>query len=768
VIGWSGMPLAGRACLVGLAAAAMVLPLWALPSAAATAVAGLMHLIALVAALVAMLRSARRGDPAGSRSRLLLAGSLAAVAAGSLIGLCLTVLTGSIPVPSLADPVTMAWVPLAIIGFWKMPRREGSGSGGGLQLIADGAVAVSALLFASYLWILAPVADTGRWTSLGEVVQLSYPVMDVFVAAGVLSLLPRARADMRAFLNCVACGLLLIVVSDSGSALLLAQRGVASFGWPDVTLQAGMVLLAFAARLRSRPVLCDRPASSVLDRNLPYIPIGLGAALGLLHVGLVGPLNLTQSALGAAMLLAVVWRQSLYAAALGTTAEAHRTAAVHDALTGLANRKAFMSRLTEHLSTPGAGPAAVVLFDLDGFKEVNDTLGHDAGDEVLVRFAAILSSVAEDGLAARLGGDEFALLVVADGEADPEVAARAIASTVNARCLNRAQGGPRGIRGSAGIAALLPDDSPSEAMRRADLAMYSAKHSGKHLAGPTVRVFAPALASQADRRNLLVAAIPGAAARGELHLVYQPLFRLGDGSLTGAEALLRWDHPLLGVVGPDEFIPLAEDAGHIGAVGAWVREQAVAQLAAWDRAGRHLPLLFINVAAAEFTCDMPADVAALLTKHGLSPTRLVLEITESRLPGASALDVIASLREQGVLMALDDFGTGYSSLAQLAHLPVDILKIDRDFIGNLGETTGRPILDAIVNLGRALGLTTVAEGIEDLAQAAEAANAGLDCAQGYLFSRPLPADALSELLVATTSPTLPSPRPEAQAARTIV
>ncbi|MFN2538753.1 MAG: putative bifunctional diguanylate cyclase/phosphodiesterase [Mycobacteriales bacterium] len=749
------LPVAVRAGLVALVGAALVAPLSWLPASTATAVAGAMHLVALVVALVAMVRSARRGDVVGARSRWCLAAALLAVAAGSLIGLALTILTGSIPVPSVADPVSLAWVPFAIYGFWKVPKREGAGAGGALQLMADIAVALTALLYASYLWILQPLANTGRWTPTGRAVELSYPLLDVTVAAMVLSLLPRARADMRAFLNVVACGLILIVVSDSGSVLLLAERGVASFGWPDVTLQAGMMLLAYAARMRSRTRLNERRASSVLDRNLPYLPIAVAGSLGLLHVALVGPLDLWQALMGAAMLVAIVWRQSLYASALAGTAEAHRSAAVTDALTGLANRKAFISRLTEHLSTPGVGPAAVVLFDLDGFKEVNDTLGHDAGDEVLIAFAAALTSAAGGGLAARLGGDEFALLVVADG--DPVSMAADVATQVNARSFSRVHGGPRGIRGSAGVAALLAGDTPSEAMRRADLAMYAAKQSGRS----GVQVFTPSLAAKADRRSLLVAALPGAAARGELHLVYQPLFRLNDGQLTGAEVLLRWDHPLLGAVGPDEFIPIAEDAGHIGGLGAWVREQSLAQVAAWDRAGLQLPRLFVNVAAAEFVPELPQHVAALLAGHRLLPDRLALEITESRLPGEAALPIMASLRSSGVHLALDDFGTGYSSLSQLAHLPVDILKIDRDFIGNLGEQSGRPMLDAIISLGRALGLTTVAEGVEHLAQAAEAANAGLDYAQGYLFSRPLPPAELAELLgSARPLPTLPVPRTE--------
>jgi EAL domain-containing protein (putative c-di-GMP-specific phosphodiesterase class I) len=313
-----------------------------------------------------------------------------------------------------------------------------------------------------------------------------------------------------------------------------------------------------------------------------------------------------------------------------------------------------------------------------------------------------------------------------------------------------------GLGSSIGIAVLRDGDTPADALRRADLAMYSAKRS------PTARlaVFSEDMADEAQRRHLLVAALAGAVDRGEMRLVYQPLYRLGDASLAGAEVLLRWTHPLFGAVPPDECIPLAEESGHINQIGAWVLEQSVAQMAAWERQGRHLPQLYVNVAARQFTDDLPALVADVLDRHGMQPSRLTLEITESQLPDLAANRPMQVLRKSGVQIALDDFGAGYSSLAQLARLPVDILKIDRDFIRNLGEAAGRPVMDAIINLAKALGLVTVAEGIEDMGQAVEATNAGVDFAQGYLFSRPIPPEELADRLpqLGECAPALPSPR----------
>ena len=730
----AAMRFGARAGVVATASGAAVAALWALPPQPATAIAALMHAAALSLALGFMIRSARSGDAAMRRTRWFLAAALGAGALDAVLSVGYVAVAGSIPVPSVVD-VGLAWGPLAAYGVWLVPTRAGS-VGGTARMLADGAVAASSLFFASWLAVLQPLAATGRWSPLGQAVQLAYPVLDVFVAAMVLSLLPRARADLRQFLNCAAAGLLLIMLSDSGPAVLLAQRGVSRFGWSDVTLQAGMGLLVFGALARARPVLRERSIASAMDRNLPYAPVAVGIGVGIWHVAFVAPLDLIEALLCALMIASIVARQIVFSRELGVTAQAHHHAAVHDALTGLANRKAFFARLTEHVSTPAAGEAAVLLFDLDGFKEVNDTLGHEAGDQVLIAYAATLRRAAPQDLVARLGGDEFAILVVGD---DAEISAVGLAASVAAPYPATASTGLPAIAASIGIAVLRPGDAPEDLLRRADLAMYSAKRAP----ASRLAVFSEEMAAEADRRHLLVAALAGATARGEMRLVYQPLYRLGDGELAGAEALLRWTHPLLGVVPPDEFIPLAEDSGAISQIGLWVLEQSVAQMARWQQQGGYLPQLFVNVAAAQFTDDLPVAVARVLASHGLLPARLTLEITESQLLVLGANRPMRHLRESGVQIALDDFGTGYSSLAQLARIPVDILKIDRDFIRNLGESAGRPVMDAIISLSKALGLTTVAEGIEDLGQAAEASNAGIDIGQGYLFSRPLTVDDLA-------------------------
>jgi diguanylate cyclase (GGDEF)-like protein len=716
---------------VAVLGAASVLPLWALPTSGAIALSGVLHVVAMLVAAVLLLRPFVPMDPSLRRSRRFLAASMAAATAGNVVGVGYLAVLGSVPVPSAADVVTLLWVPLAAYGLWLVPSHDGSPAPL-FRLLADAAVAATSLLFTSWVLVLSPISKAHGWDALGHVTELAYPVTDVVIVTLALSLLPRARADHRDFLVVAASGLLVVAVGDSASAALAAGSGRVSFGWQDAVLQAGLLVVAFAAALHRTPVVREAPSVTWLGRAVFVAPVsaivvGVGFALR------GGRLGVVETLLGAAITAALMLRQLVYVRELRIVAEGHRAAAAHDALTELPNRKAFIALLTERLETPGAGPAAVVILDLDGFKAVNDSFGHDCGDRVLVDFAAVLREAAAGQMAARLGGDEFALLVVDD---DPERAARRIAERVVRSLMPEARG--LTLTCSAGITPLRPGDGPADALRRADLAMFWAKRSP----GALIAVFREEMAERADRRSMLLAQLSGAVARGELHLEFQPLHRLSDGRLAGAEALLRWRHPVLGDVPPDEFVPLAEENGDIRQVGAWVVDAALEQVAAWRRRGAILPQLLVNVAAAQFTDELPTEVLAALARHGVSPHCLVVEITEGQVPGLAANRAVQQLRARGVRVAMDDFGSGYSSLAQLARLPVDVLKIDRDFIVNLDAEEGRHVLDAVVTLAHALGLQTVAEGVEEPHQAAEVAAAGVDYAQGFLFSPPLTADEL--------------------------
>jgi diguanylate cyclase (GGDEF)-like protein len=472
---------------------------------------------------------------------------------------------------------------------------------------------------------------------------------------------------------------------------------------------------------------------------------------GFPYVALGHRLGVVDVAPAAVMILTLLTRQRLYAKELLAKSAEHERAAMVDELTGLTSRRAFLARLDQELALPSAGNATVALLDLDGFKEINDRFGHPTGDDVLVAFSNVLREEAAGHVLARLGGDEFAIAAFTATAAEQvrEVAHRVAKS----HRIVTASSGAVSVACSTGLADSDDGARTDELMRRADLAMYAAKRSR----GPRVTVFEQRLEDEASRKHLLVAELAGAADRDELTLAFQPLFRMSDGNLVAAEALLRWNHPTFGAVSPAEFIPLAEESGQIVSIGHWVTTAALQQLASWDRAGRILPRLLVNTSGRQIEDDgFVARIGAALRSVDVSPSRLTLEITETQLADLSVPDILQSIRTLGVRLAIDDFGSGYSNLARLSQLPVDILKIDREFVTGLKRPAGRLVLDAVVALARGLDVTTVAEGIETSAEAEVVRASGITWGQGFLLGRPVTAHELSALL-----PTAPAaaPRP---------
>ncbi len=427
--------------------------------------------------------------------------------------------------------------------------------------------------------------------------------------------------------------------------------------------------------------------------------------------------------------------------------EALAHAYLYDSLTGLPNRTLFTYRLAYALAREKGSPGSVALLvlDLDRFKAINDALGHEVGDEVLVAVSARL--VAADGTAevvARLGGDEF--LVLFDGE-DAHAEAEAFAGRVlEALSVPIAAGsGEVFITASIGIAGT--SDHVTEAttlLSNADAAMYQAKKRG----GGTVEVFGEAMRVRVLDRMNTEHSLHRALERSELRLFYQPVVEIKGSRAVGVEALLRWDHPDQGLVTPNRFIPVAEESGLIIPIGAWVLQEACRQLRRWQvkRYGGLQGAVEVNLSARQV--DDPrivATVEQILTETGLAPSFLTLEITESALmnDAASALSVLRALKELGVTLAIDDFGTGYSSLSYLQRFPLDILKIDKTFVDELGMAPeGSEIISAVINLAHALGLQVIAEGVETERQLQELERLDCDFAQGYLFSRPVPAHEL--------------------------
>jgi diguanylate cyclase (GGDEF)-like protein len=411
-----------------------------------------------------------------------------------------------------------------------------------------------------------------------------------------------------------------------------------------------------------------------------------------------------------------------------------------DYLTGLPNRARLMAALTSARSRAAAGePASLLLLDLDGFKPVNDIAGHEAGDDLLVQVAARLrATVRNQDLISRLGGDEFAVLV-RDGIEEATALAERIVADLRT-VLPAAGVADRlvfDVSGSIGVTALDPADDESTTIRQADLALRAAKASGKSC----VRTSGQAIDSATGRRTRLARDLPAALEQEQFRVVYQPVVDVVERRILGLEALVRWDHPVLGTVPPDEFISLAEDDGLIVALQRWVLQEATTDAAALLAAGWDVQMgVNVSVRHLQAGCLAP-DVATALAESGLPPHKLILEITESvMLDAEDRLESdLATLKGMGCVLSVDDFGRGYSSLAYLARLPVDILKLDREFFADVErDERAAALVSAIVELGRGLGMDVVAEGVETAGQLT--ALRGMHCrdVQGWLFGRPVP------------------------------
>jgi diguanylate cyclase (GGDEF)-like protein/PAS domain S-box-containing protein len=428
-----------------------------------------------------------------------------------------------------------------------------------------------------------------------------------------------------------------------------------------------------------------------------------------------------------------------------------RHQALHDPLTGLPNRVLFSDRLEHALSSLRRRPmeVAVLFLDLDHFKLVNDSLGHQAGDELLRAVAPRLSAVIRPtDTVARFGGDEFGILLedVSTEVQAAEVAERVAASFARPFVL---AGAEHFVTASIGIAVTdEPGTSAGALIRDADAAMYRAKDRGR----ARYELFDEVMRARAIARLRLENELRHAVDGSELRLHYQPIVTLRDGSIDGFEALLRWEHPERGLVGPDEFIPVAEECGLIEPIGRWVLEEACGQAARWQRLRPDGPPLevSVNLSARQVSQrDFPEVVGEVLRRTDLEPPCLALEITESVLLEESEVPagVLRALRAMGVRLVLDDFGTGYSSLGYLKRLQLDALKIDRSFVDGLGtEPEGTAIVHAVVGMGRALSLSVIAEGVETDGQVAALRRLGCDRAQGYWFAAPAPSEEAGALL----------------------
>ena len=435
-----------------------------------------------------------------------------------------------------------------------------------------------------------------------------------------------------------------------------------------------------------------------------------------------------------------------------------RHQAFHDPLTRLANRSLFRDRLDHALArtTRGLRSVAVLFVDLDDFKTVNDTYGHTVGDGLLVAAGERLLSVVRPGdTVARLGGDEFAVLLedVEDGRDATAPAERMLAAF---SVPFQVGGNELFVGTSIGIAlGASGERTPEELLRNADFAMYQAKSMGKG----RYALFEPKMRDAAVERVELAALLRGALDRNELILHYQPIIDLRSGTVRGLEALIRWIQPERGLLMPGTFIDIAEETGLIVPIGRWVLREACRQLRTWqERFPSDPPIaISVNLSVRQFADPrLVSDVAAAVRDSGIPPSSLVLEITESLLAREADGTVakLRAIRAMGVRLAIDDFGTGYSSLSYLQRFPLDVLKIDRAFVDAVGEAEGSALIRSIVDIGRSLRLSTVAEGIERPEQPAQLLALDCDMGQGFLMNRPQEAEAIEAFLarwIATSS-----------------
>ena len=646
--------------------------------------------------------------------------------------------------PSLLQIAALVAYPLLACGM--LTLAAGRSMSWDLDSVLEAMLVPALLVFVTWAAFIRPGQ---AWSPTVLAFALGRPALDLVVALLALCHLSAGERRLAATTwQCLAAGMTcLLVVDIASSAAALGQPGspvsvvlgLLLAGW--TLIAAGCVT---AGRERDLEVW-PRAQFNAVRLSVVMAAVLAGPVLFVVERGRALQLHGGQLALGAVILsgLAVAYlvRHVEEGTRLGHLA-------LHDDLTGLPNRVLFADRVTTALvQGERSGQRAAVLFlDLDRFKTINDSLGHTAGNELLQLVSRRLrGAVREEDTVARLGGDEFTILMPhLDGERDIAVPTERVlaAFTEPFHVANR----ELFVSPSIGVAVAPADGTDVEVLlTNADAAMYRAKSSGRN----TFSFYTPDLNAQAHKRLARESNLHTALERGELVLHYQPKVDLTTGMLVGMEALARWNHRDEGLILPDEFIPLAEETGLIVALGEWALETACAQTREWRADGLDLKVA-VNLSARQFEHQQVADVVArVLRNTGLEPTALELELTESvaLADPAATMSTLQQFRSLGVSCSIDDFGTGYNGLSYLSRLPIDTLKIDKSFIDQIarGEDEGR-IVAAIIALAHGLRMTVIAEGVETDEQLDFLHASGCDELQGFLFSRPLPAEEFRELL----------------------
>ncbi len=649
---------------------------------------------------------------------------------------------GVLPFPSLADAGYLMFYPLMLAGLIVAVRRQVRGLALPVWLdIVVGSLGAAAVLAVLLSPVLASAVLGPR--SFATAVAVAYPMGDLLLVAAVGGIAALGSVRLGGRWGLPAAGLAVFTAAD----VLYALGVLANTYVVGTLLDAGWVIglslmatwVAGAVKREGSPAPqtpTATGASALLVSAFATI-----AGLGVLVMSSRTYVPMLAVVLAAMTLFAAAARTQLAYRQVARMADLRRRTAATDELTGLPNRRALYAEGDRRLTDTPGRRRALLMLDLDKFKEVNDSLGHHAGDLVLVQVAARLRAYLPDyDLLARLGGDEFAVLLE---DADRDRAAEIVVG------LRAAIAEPFTLEGitlhcavSVGI-ALSPEDGPGlgAMLRKADIAMFKAKASGtgQHL-------YSGADDADDGTRLRTIDELRTALVEDEFVVHYQPKVDLHTGEVHSVEALVRWDHPTRGLVYPDDFLALVEESGLMPRLTRLVLAQALDQVARWQSHGEHLPVA-VNLSASSLVdADLPTQVIAMLAARGVLPDLLQLEITEEFLVADRdrARDILTRLRRNGVRISIDDYGTGYSSLSYLRDLPIDELKLDRSFILPMADDARAVALVAsTIALAHSLGLRMVAEGVETSAAYAQLALLGCDLAQGYFMSKPLPAAALT-------------------------
>jgi diguanylate cyclase (GGDEF)-like protein len=696
---------------------------------------------------------------------LLSAAAVTSYAAGDTYYVLKTVGGGSLPFPSLADVGYLAFYPLMLAALVVAVRPHVRGLTSSVWLdSAVGSLGATSVLAV----LLSPVltsAAVGPHT-LAKAIAVANPLFDLLLVAAVAGVAALGDVRMGRWWGLLAAGLLLFAATDVVYGLQ-ATAGTYLIGTPlDAGWAMGLALMALwvdrAAQREKAMAQQARPATGATALAVSTAATVAGTAV--LVMGARSSLSALAVTLAGVTLLAATARAQLAFRRLARMADQRRLAAATDELTGLPNRRALYAEGQQRLVEPLRQRQALLMLDLDKFKEVNDSLGHRAGDQLLVQVGSRLGQHLRAGdVLARLGGDEFAVLLDDVGRDEAVEVAIKLGEAVDEPFALDDIALHSGV--SIGI-ALFPADGPdlSTLLRKADIAMYKAKTllTGHHVY---------CIADDADDVSRLqtVEELRTALKSGQLVLHYQPKIDLATGEVHSVEALVRWDHPTRGLLYPDAFLSLVEESGLMPALTRVVLALALDQVADWHARGQQLTVAVNLSASAMVDSDLPRQVTSMLAARGVSPEALQLEITEEFLMADHdrARSILDRLRRSGVQISVDDFGSGYSSLGYLRDLPIDELKLDRSFILPMTQDDRTAALVAsTIGLAHGLGLRMVAEGVESDVAYTRLTHLGCDQAQGYFMSRPVPAADLDDWLSSRRRPDQSTELPKARTAKT--